>query len=147
MNPLFFQRFWEVIGDDVVAVMLAILNGHAIPPSFNHTFVALIPKKPQPSHISEFRPISLCNVTYKLVTTVIANRLKPILPNIISKTQGAFTQERLITDNILILFETFHAMRGNAGRQGAMTIKLDMSKAYDRVEWPFFAGSYVENGF
>jgi len=111
MNPFFYQRFWDVIGDDVVAAGLAILNGHAIPPRFNHTFVALIPKKPCPTHISEFRPINLCNVAYKLMTKVISNHLKPILPYIISKTQEAFTQGRLITDNILIAFETFHAMR------------------------------------
>jgi len=147
MNPFFYQRFWDVIGDDVVAAVLAILNGHAIPPRFNHTFVALIPKEPCPTHISEFRPISLCNVAYKLVTKVIAKRLEPILPCIISKTQGAFTQERLITDNILIAFETFHAMRLDSSRQEAMAIKLDMLKAYDWVEWPFLKKVMLRMGF
>ena len=111
MNSFFYQCFWEFIGDDVVAAVLAILDKHAISPSFNHTFVALIPKKPCPMHVSEFRPISLCNVPYKLVTKVITNCLKPILQCIIFETQEAFTQGRLSTDNILIAYETFHAMR------------------------------------
>ena len=147
MNPFFYQRYWATIGDDVVAAVLAILNGHAIPPKLNHTHVALIPKKPSPTHILEFRSISLCNVAYKLVTKVIVNRLNPILPHIISETQGAFTQGRLITYNILIAFETFHAMRLDTSRQGAMAIKLDMSKAYDRVEWPFLSQVMIRMGF
>ena len=86
MNPFFYQKFWDTIGNDVSATVLAILHGHPIPPELNRTFVALIPKKPKPESILEFRPISLCNVAYKLVTKVIANRLKPLLPNIISDT-------------------------------------------------------------
>jgi len=112
MNPFFFQKFWDSIGNDVSSAMLPILNGHPIPPKLNHTFVALIPKKPRPEHISEYRSISLCNMVYKLVTKVVANRLKPLLHSIISDTQGAFAQGSLISDNILIAFEIMHAMRG-----------------------------------
>ena len=73
MNPFFFQKFLDAIGDDVFVVALAIVNGHPIPPKLNHTYVALIPKKPKPEHISDFYPINLCNIVYKLVTEVIAN--------------------------------------------------------------------------
>jgi len=99
MNPFFYQKFWDIIGDDVTATVFAILEGHAVPPTLNHTIVTLIPKKTRPEQITEFRLISLCNVAYKLVTKVIANWLKPFLPAIISDTQGAFTQGRLISDN------------------------------------------------
>jgi len=147
MNPFFYQQFWDIIGNDVVAIVLEILNGHAIPPSLNNTYVALIPKKPSPTHISDFRPISLCNVAYKLVMKLIANRLKPILPGITSETQGAFTQGRLIMGNILVAFETFHAMPMDTSCQGSLAIKLDISKAYDRVEWPFLTTAMLRMGF
>jgi len=92
MNPFFYQKFRHVIGDDVSAAVISILQGHPSLPAPNHTFVTLIPKKHKPDSISDFRPISLCNVIYKLVTKVTANQLKPLLPDIISDTQGAFVQ-------------------------------------------------------
>ena len=148
MNPSFFQKFWHSIGDDVSAAVLAILEVHPIPPRLNHTYVALIPKQPKPERISDFRPISLCNVTYKLITKVIANRLKPLLPNIIFfDTQGAFTQGRLISNNILIAYEVLYAMRGDSALDGFMAPKLDMAKALDRLEWPFFSGAMLKLGF
>ena len=85
--------------------------------------------------MSDFRPINLCNVIYKIVSTVIANRLKPLLDSIDSETQSAFVANRLITNNILIAFESLHHMKNNcSGKQAYMALKLDMSKAYDWVE-------------
>ena len=104
----------------------------------NHTFITLIPKVKNLEKVFEFRPISLCNVIYKIVSEVIANRLKPLLNDIISETQSAFTASRLITDNILIAFESLHHMKTSCtGRSGYMTLKLDISKAYNKVEQAF----------
>jgi len=83
LNAAFFQKYWDIIGDDVCAAIIAILNGHAIPPKLNLTYVALIPKKPKLTTMANFRPISLCTVTYKLVTKVLSDRLKPWLSTII----------------------------------------------------------------
>ena len=100
--------------------------------------MTLIPKVKNPEQVIEFRPIALCNVLYKLVSKVLANRLKKILPSIISETQSAFQSDKAISDNILVAFETLHHMKtNNSGKNGFMTMKLDMSKAYDRVEWSF----------
>jgi len=110
MNLFFYQKFWDIIRDDVSAAVLSIFHGHPIPPALNRTFLVLIPKKHKPDLILDFRPISLCNVIYKLVTKVIANRLKLLLPDIIFNTQGDFVQGCLISDNILIAFEIMHAM-------------------------------------
>ena len=90
LPPLFFQHYWQVVGDDVTEAMLSCLSTSVIPPSLNCTFITLIPKVKSPSKISEFRPISLCNIIYKLVSKVVANRMKGLLPLIISKSQSAF---------------------------------------------------------
>jgi hypothetical protein len=101
----------------------------------NKTHIALIPKVPKPECVFEFRPISLCNVRYKLISKVLANRLKVVLPSIISCSQSAFILGRLISDNIIVAFQTLHTMQTRLwSKVGYMGIKLEMSKAYDRVE-------------
>nr|XP_023888394.1 uncharacterized protein LOC112000487 [Quercus suber] len=84
----------------------------------------------------------------EIVSKVIANRLKPLLNSIISNTQSAFIADRLITDNVLVAFESLHHMKTNCtGKTGFMALKLDMSKAYDRVEWPFLDKILLNMGF
>ncbi|XP_074305989.1 uncharacterized protein LOC141641217 [Silene latifolia] len=147
MNGLFYQTYWHVVGQRVVATVLGILRGELSPEQINKTFIVLIPKKKAPDKIRDFRPISLCNVVYKLVSKVLANRLKLFLGDIISENQSAFTPGRLISDNILIAFEVFHHMKNNRNSEGYMAIKLDMAKAYDRVEWSFLHGVMRTMGF
>ena len=72
--------------------MLHYLNSTTLPEQLNHTFITLIPKKKNPEFAFEFRPISLCNVLYKIFSKVLANKLKKILPNIITENQDAFTK-------------------------------------------------------
>ncbi|XP_074278012.1 uncharacterized protein LOC141601617 [Silene latifolia] len=137
MNGLFFQTYWSVVGPLVMREVLGILRGTRSAGRLNKTHIVLIPKKKAPDKMSDYRPISLCNVVYKLVSKVLANRLKVFLGDVVSENQSAFTPGRQITDNTLIAFEIFHHMKNSRSREGHMAIKLDMAKAYDRIEWTF----------
>ncbi|XP_057422210.1 uncharacterized protein LOC130716023 [Lotus japonicus] len=145
---LFYQKFWHIVGDEVAAFCLQVLNGTLSPAMINQTLLVLIPKVKKSVHANQFRPISLCNVLFKLITKVLANRMKLILPDLISEAQSAFVPGRLITDNALIAYECFHYMKKRVtGKRGMMALKLDMSKAYDRVEWPFLRAVLAHMGF
>lgn len=111
LPPLFYKKFWGKIGGEVSEAILSVLNSGMVPENFNQTFISLIQKIKSPKKVSNFRPISLSNVLYKLIAKVLANRLKPVLPNLISETQCAFMSKRLITNNILIAHETLHYLK------------------------------------
>jgi hypothetical protein len=116
MPAVFYKRFWDIIGDRVTEEVLQVLNGGELPADWNETCVALIPKVKNPDCIKNMRPISLCNVVYKIISKVLAKRLKVLLPEIISPAQSAFVPGRLLTDNVLLAYEVIHYMRNK--RQG-----------------------------
>ncbi|GJU10751.1 ribonuclease H [Tanacetum coccineum] len=119
-----------------------------LPRNNNKTLVTLIPKFSKPESLKDLHPISLCNVLYKIILKVLVSRIKPILPNIIQENQSAFVSDRVITDNAIIAFEVFHWLKKKKdGRKGALALKIDMSKAYDRVEWPFIQVVISKFGF
>ncbi|XP_060960798.1 uncharacterized protein LOC133031333 [Cannabis sativa] len=114
----------------------------------NKTNLVLIPKKNQPMDMGDLRRIALCNLLYKIVSKVVANRLKSVMPSIIYDTQSAFLQGRLISDNIMIAYEIIHHLkRKQRGRDGYMALKLDVSKAYDKLEWGYLCAMMVRMGF
>ena len=131
MSPFFFQKYWHIVGHDVTEVVLPILHSGHMLKKMNHTHIVLIPKK-DPTHLADYKPISLSNVVSQIISKVIANRLKYILPNVVSESQSAFVPNRLITDNITVAYELLHIMRNRRrGKVGHMAVKLDISKAYD----------------
>jgi hypothetical protein len=111
----------------------------------NSTFLSLIPKDSNPSSFSRFRPISLCNVSYKLITKVIANRIKPLLHKLISPSQSRFIEKRKIIENIILVQEAIHSSK-ERGDQG-MIIKIDMANAFDRVQNTFLFAVLRKFGF
>ena len=148
MSSFFYQKYWNIVGPDVIQGVLSVLNSGYMLQKINHSHIVLIPKKKDPQAISDYRPISLSNVVYKLISKVLANRLKGVLPHIISESQSAFVPGRQITDNINTAFEMLHYLRSRRkGKVAHMAIKLDMSKAYDRVEWAFLERVMQGMGF
>lgn len=98
--------------------------------------------------MKDLRPIALCNVLYKIVAKVLANRVRKILPYIITENQSAFVPVRSISDNVLVAFETLYYMkRKKCGSKGEVASKLDVSKAYDRVDWFFLKDRMRQMGF
>ena len=148
MPPLFFQSYLSLVGSDVIEAILCYLNSGTLPKPLCHSLITLIPKVKQPEYISQYRPICLSNVIYRVFSKVLTNRLKPFLPQLISEQQSAFMLDRLITDNIMVAFETLHYVRNHrSGQKGYMAVKLDMSKAYDRVEWGYMEKLMKKMGF
>ena len=132
MPQIFFHHYWSSIGDDVVKAILSCLNSSQILPGLNHTLLTLIPKVKCPDKVTKFWPIALCNILYKLVSKVLANKLKRILPQLILESQSAFQSDKAILDNILVAFETLHHMKTKKlGKKDHLALKLDMTKAYE----------------
>ena len=148
MTALFFQQAWSIIKTDITDMVNEFFRTGSLDERINMTNICLIPKTLRPSRMTELRPISLCNVGYKIISKVLCQRLKKFLPHLISETQSAFVSGRLISDNILIAQEMFHGLRtNNSCKEKFMAIKTDMSKAYDRVEWPFVEAILLKLGF
>lgn len=135
------------MGAEVTNFSLHVLNHNGSIDHINDIYITLIPKVQKANKVGEFRPISLCNVIYKIVAKTMANRLKPLLCDIISPTQSAFLPGRLISDNIILAYEAFHSMSKLRGKDRYMAIKLDIGKAYDRIEWSFLQAVMAKMGF
>lgn len=143
----FYQRLWETVGDSVVSFALQFFETGALPEGLNDTLLVLIPKVEHPENVRQLRPISLCNVSYKVLTKVMTNRLKKFLPDIIGNHQSSFVPKRQITDNILLYQEVLHSLKKKQGSLGYMVIKVDLEKAYDRLSWDFIRDTLAEVGF
>jgi hypothetical protein len=147
LPPLFFKHYWNIVKREVLEAVRNFFQSGRLLKQLNHTFIDLIPKVEGAASVNQFRPISLCNVIYKIISKILASRLKLMLPRFISPWQGAFVPGRLIQDNSIIACEVINAMKKSKGKQGYMAIKLDMEKAYDRMEWSFLLKIMEKLGF
>lgn len=148
MPSNFFQSNQHVIGDSVTTAVLDALHSGDLPSNLNHTFFILNPKKETPLKVSDYHPISLCDVIYKIISKVITNRLRVILPHIILESQSAFFLDMQIIGCVLVAYEIVHYLRHKrGGRKGFMSFKFDMTKDYDRVEWNYLERVLAQMGF
>ena len=111
MSPFFFQKYWHRMGNDVTTAIFSVLNSGHMLHKMNYTHIVLIPQYNDLKNVSDYQPISLGNVVSRIVSKLLANWLKLILPNVISDSQSVFVPNRLIIDNIIVAFEVLHRMR------------------------------------
>jgi len=134
-NVAFFQRFWSLCGDEIFEATKCWMDRGFIPSSLNKTNICLVPKCDSLKSMKDMRPISLCNVLYKMLSKLLANILKRCMSKCVSEEQSAFLEGRSIHDNALVAIEAIHAMkRKTKGWRGDLALKIDISKAYDRVD-------------
>jgi len=111
----------------------------------NTSFTSLIPKQEDAQILDKFRPITLCNVVYKIISKVVANRLKPLLPTLVSGERLGYVEGRQILDNIIQAHEVVHSLKSK--KQAAMIMQLDIAKAYDKVNWTYLKRVLIAFGF
>ncbi|KAL4395796.1 hypothetical protein AHAS_Ahas01G0027700 [Arachis hypogaea] len=146
-QAFFFKEYWEVVGTEVWELVKKAFTGFDLDSALFDTLVVLIPKVDNLSRMKEFRPISLCNVIYKIITKVVVERLRPFLQDIIGPLQGGFIPERGAPDNIIVAQEVLHFMKKTKSKKGVLAFKIDLEKAYDRVSWEFLEQSLLMFGF
>ncbi|XP_075497854.1 uncharacterized protein LOC142535307 [Primulina tabacum] len=132
--------------EDVFDAVLDFFRGSPLPQGFTATTITLIPKVMGAQAWSDFRPISLCNVTNKIISKLLYSRLKEVAERLVSWNQSGFVPGRVISDNILLAQELTHSL-SLPTRGGNVILKLDMAKAYDRVQWSFLLDVLSHYGF
>lgn len=143
LQAIFYQKYWNIIGEDVCNFVKNCFANSNIHEEANKTLISLIPKSDNPENIKMFRPISLCNVRYKIVTKIIVARLRPLLDKIISPFQSSFIPGRSTSDNIIITQEVLHTLRSKKGKKGGILLKIDLEKAYDKISWNFLLDTLI----
>ncbi|CAH8280760.1 unnamed protein product, partial [Arabidopsis lyrata] len=132
----FFRASWSIVGSDIVAAVQEFFRNGRLLKDFNTTKIALIPKFPEACKLGDYRPISCCNLVYKIISKIIANRLKPILQECVSLNQAAFLKGRLLGENVLLASELIRHYQQSSCPKSSM-LKVDIKKAFDTVCWDF----------
>jgi hypothetical protein len=132
----FYKAVWQVIKGNFMAAISRLIQGGVIRLYLlNSAYITLLPKTVEALEIKDYRPISLVHSFAKTVTKILANRLAPKLSNLVAANQSAFVKGRCIHDNFLMVQGTATALHGH--KQPRVLLKLDITKAFDSVSWPF----------
>ncbi|KAJ3699695.1 hypothetical protein LUZ61_003400 [Rhynchospora tenuis] len=137
VNVRFIQTNWILLKPLVLQMVNQFFSSGHMPSKLARSNVVLVPKKETPVLVTDYRPISVCNVGYKLISKLLSRRLKPIIPLLVSDTQAAFTLGRQIRDNIIVFREVIHSFSLSSYRKHSFCLKVDLSKAFDRLRWPY----------
>ncbi|XP_057747767.1 uncharacterized protein LOC130966964 [Arachis stenosperma] len=146
-QAFFYKEYWEIVRTEIWNIVRSAFLGEFLNLSIMETLIVLIPKIDNPTFMKDFMPISLCNVIYKIITKVLTNRLRPFLPDIVSHLQGGFIPGRGTPDNIIVAQEILNFMKHTKSKKGTLAFKIDLEKAYDRVDWRFLESTLIAFGF
>lgn len=148
LTARFYKSCWDIVGQDVIKEVKYCFQTSYMKHPLNHTNICMIPKITNPETLSDYRPIALCNVLYKIISKCLEGRLRSHLNNIVFDAQAAFIPGRLVNDNVMIAHEMMHSLKSRKRvSQSYMAVKTDVSKAYDRVEWNFLETTMHLFGF
>ena len=136
------RRRKHCVSSCFIAVVNNFLRSGKLLGQVNHTLLCMIPKKAILVSIEDYRPIALCNVLYQIISKLLANKLKPLLPKLIDFNKSAFINRKRITDSILLAHKLCHNLHTNQG-QAHMCLKLDLSKAFDSLNRRFLCNGSV----
>jgi hypothetical protein len=128
------KKYWNTVKNEVLSNIWDFFKKNNLLKEQNHTFIALVPKKLGASLVHQFRPISLCNIIYKIISKILADRFKGLLHHFISSFQSTFVPSRNIQDNTIMVHELFNSINSKRGCGGLMAVKIDMEKAFDHIE-------------
>ena len=143
----FFQRFWLIMGDSMREEVERVFIERKIMEYLKKKHIVLIPKIQGPKTIGNYRPINLCNSVYKIITKIIVARIRLHLDTLVSPYQTAFIPRRKGVDNAIIVQELIHTIGRAKGKKGFMAIKINLEKAYDRIEWSFIREMLINSNF
>jgi hypothetical protein len=141
----FFTFFFDLVGGDLLEMVEDSRRKGHLCGGINSTFLALIPKENKSVSFDDFRPISLCNLCYKVISKVIANRIKSVLSSCLSVEQLGFLQGRKIQDAIGVAHESLHNIKKKKIK--SLVMKLDLKKAYDNIDWDYLRLTLITVGF
>eukprot|EP00253_Pinus_taeda_P009979 PITA_09979 len=144
-NVDFFKACWHIVKQDILEVVEDSRSSKTILKALNTSFISLIPKQDSAQTADKYRPIALCNVVYKIISKVVENRLKPLLPSLFSEEQSGYVEGRQILNNIIQAHEVVHML--NNKKQAGMIMQLDIAKAYDKVNWSYIKKFLMAFGF
>eukprot|EP00253_Pinus_taeda_P001536 PITA_01536 len=144
-NVDFFKACWDTVKYDILEVVEDSRRFKKVLKALNASFIPPIPKQENAMTPDGFRPIALCNVVYKIISKVIANRLKPLPPSLISEEETCYVEVRQILNNIIQAHEVVHSLKSN--KQVGMIIQLDLAKAYDKLSWAYIRAILKAYGF
>ncbi|XP_078153121.1 uncharacterized protein LOC144548322 [Carex rostrata] len=146
-NAKMIQDNWEVFGPVVIQEATDFFRNGVMPSSIARSSLVLIPKTQDANRVGHFHPISVCNVIYKLISKTIAARIKPYISSCISPAQSAFVPGRDISENVILLREVLHSFKLKNYVNKEFCLKVDLSKAFDRMDWNFLASILPFYGF
>ena len=144
-NVDFLKACWNIVKQDILNLVEDCRMNRTILKVLNTSIISLIPKQDNAQTPDRFRPIALCNVVYKIISKVVPNRIKPLLPSLVSVEQSGYVEGKQILNNIIQAHEVVNSLSRN--RKAGMIMQLDLAKAYDKLNWTYIRKVLIAFGF